>query len=87
MLGVTRVIIFLLMLTTLSLGSEMLFFENCEDTTFVEWFLARSMGTSYYWDELTTELTRSDNRPISGNYCMTYDPWVTGNPHANIGFP
>ena len=64
-----------------------IFYEDCEDTSFSEWFLERSMGTSSYWDELTTELTRSDESPHSGKYCMTYDPWTTGNPHTNVGYP
>lgn len=84
---ILRVIVFLLMITTASPGSELLLFEDCEDTAYTEWFLERSIGTSYYWEELISELTRSDDNPVSGNYCMTYDPWITGNPHANEGFP
>ncbi|MCD4777012.1 MAG: T9SS type A sorting domain-containing protein [Candidatus Aegiribacteria sp.] len=87
MKGTAQVIAFLLIVTTASLGSEILLFEDCEDTAFTEWFLERSIGTSYYWEELMSELTRSDETPVSGNYCMTYDPWTTGNPHANEGFP
>ena len=68
-------------------AAERLFFENFEDTSFSTWFAERSMGTSSYWSELTSEITRSSESPHSGRYSMTYDPWVTGNPHGNIGVP
>ena len=66
-------------------------YETCNDenpTPEDPWFLERSMGTSNcgYWSELTNELTRSTNTPYAGSYCMTYDPWTTGNPHSNVGY-
>ncbi|MCP3928433.1 MAG: hypothetical protein GY705_04960 [Bacteroidetes bacterium] len=70
----------------MSMGAERVFYEDCEDINFSEWFLERSMGTSSYWSELTSEITRSNENPHSGNYSMTYDPWTTGNPHGNIGY-
>jgi hypothetical protein len=68
-----------------SFASERLFFEDCEDTSYSSWFLERSMGTSSYWSELTSDITRSSSNCYAGNYCLTYDPWTTGNPHGNIG--
>ena len=66
-------------------AATLLFYEDCEDAGFSEWFLERYMGTSSYWSELTSEITRSSSAPHGGSYCMTYDPWTTGNPHGNFG--
>ncbi|OFZ39781.1 MAG: hypothetical protein A2504_12375 [Bdellovibrionales bacterium RIFOXYD12_FULL_39_22] len=66
-------------------SANRIFFEDSEATGFPEWFLERSMGSSDYWNELPNEITRSTDAPYSGNYCMTYDPWITANPHANTG--
>ena len=65
-----------------------IFYEDCEDTTFTEHFLERYYGTTEYsyWVEFKSEVTRSTDSPHSGSYCMTYDPWTTGNPHANVGY-
>ena len=65
-----------------------LFYEDCEDTTYSEHFLERHYGTTEpsYWAEFTSEVTRSTDSPHSGSYCMTYDPWTTGNPHGNVGY-
>ena len=68
-------------------AAERIFYEDCEDTNFSEYFLERHYGSHYqsYWHELTTELTRSSIAPHSGLYSMTYDPFTAGNPHAVVG--
>jgi len=65
-----------------------IYYEDCEDTTYTEHFLEKHYGTAYqsYWAEFTSEVSRSDENPHSGQYCMTYDPWTTGNPHAVVGY-
>ena len=65
-----------------------IFYEDCEDTTFTEHFLERYYGTGHqsYWLEFTSEVSRSTETPYKGQYCMTYDPWTTGNPHAVVGY-
>ncbi len=70
-----------------SLAAERIFYEDCEDTNFSEYFLERHYGTHYasYWQEVTSELTRSDFEPHSGHYSMTYDPFTAINPHAAVG--
>ena len=82
-------IIIILILSGNVFAQTRIFFEDCEDTNYTTWFLERSEGTSEatYWSELTSELTRSSDNPYAGSYCMTYDPWVTGNPHTNVGIP
>ena len=67
--------------------AQRIFYEDCEDTSYSNWFLERSIGTSNsgYWSELTSELTRSSESPYAGSYSMTYDPWITANPHTNEG--
>lgn len=79
---------FLIMANAVFGQANRIFFEDCEDTTFSEWFLERSLGTSDngYWAQLTSEITRSTLNPHSGSYCMTYDPWTNGNPHGNTGY-
>ena len=84
----------LLILTTVFLlatnvyAATRVFYEDFEDTNYSTWFAERSMGTSDsgFWSELTSEVTRSTLDPVSGSYCMTYDPWTGGNPHINIGY-
>ena len=79
-------LILILVLPETLWAAERVFFENCEDSTYNEWFLERSIGTSSYKEKLTTSITRSTTDPYSGSYCMTYDPWIIGNPHTNIGY-
>jgi hypothetical protein len=66
---------------------ERVFHEDCEDTGFSQFFLEKYYGTTYqeYWNELTTEITRSTDA-CNGQYSMTYDPWLTNNPHSIIGY-
>lgn len=67
-------------------AAQRIFYEDCEDTSFSQYFLERHFGTAYkgYWNELTSELTRS-TVAHNGSYSMTFNPWVTDNPHATIG--
>ena len=67
-------------------GYERIFYEDCEDSSFSNYFLERHFGTNYltYWNELTSELTRS-TVSHNGLYSMTYNPWVDGNPHSVAG--
>lgn len=71
-----------------SYAAQRIFYEDCEDTNFTEYFLERNYGTTYaiYWDTMKTALTRSNLAPHSGSFSMTYDPFTVGNPHAVIGF-
>jgi len=72
----------------LCFGYERIFYENCESTNFTNHFLERSYGTGVasYWQEFTSEVSRSSLSPHSGNNCMMYDPWTTRNPHAVVGY-
>jgi len=81
------IVLFCLIIVQHSFAAERIFYEDCEDTSFTEHFLERHYGsnTGGYWNEFKSEVTRSSSSPHGGSYCMTYDPWSTGNPHANIG--
>ena len=70
-----------------SFASEKIFYEDCEDRNFSQYFLEKNYGSAYadYWQELRTEMSRSSLSPHGGDYCMSYDPFATGNPHANVG--
>jgi len=70
-----------------SFAAERIFYEDCENQNFSEYFLENHYGSNYagYWQELRAEITQSTTSPHSGKYCMTYDPFITGNPHANVG--
>jgi len=71
-----------------SYAAERIFYEDCEASNYSEHFLERSYGTgtSSYWDEFTSEVTRSNLSPHGGSYSMTYDPFSAGNPHAVVGY-
>lgn len=79
---------FILCVATLQLSSasERIFFEDCENSSYSKHFLEQNVGaaTSDNWAELTSEITRS-TIAYAGNYSMSYDPYVTGNPQGRIG--
>ena len=64
------------------------FYEDYEDIDFTEFFAERTYGTGNldYWNEITSDIIRSSENPYDSNYCMVYDPFTTGNPHAVVGY-
>lgn len=82
------IFIFCVLYPSLALAASQVFYEDNEASDFTDFFLERHYGTTYqeYWNELTSEITRSTESSHSGNYCMTYDPWLTDNPHSIIGY-
>ena len=70
-----------------SFAAERIFYEDCEDRNFSQYFLEKHYGSAYgaFWQELLTEISQSTVFPHGGEYCMTYDPFATKNPHSNVG--
>lgn len=85
-INILGIIVLINLVVNFAYAYEKIFYNDNEDTSFSTHFLEDKFGTDYdtYWSEFLAEVSRS-TISHTGNYSMSYNPVVTGNPHANVG--